>query len=277
MLSDKRYVNHIGEVIELNKPPYFLMENSLRDYDYEVKDNGIKITQINRLKGIVSKSIKIKVLASNKQGRINAINSLYEIIEKDVSTKEKGKLYIGDYYISCFITASTKDDFNINPLRAVLSLTLTTDEPKWVKEQTVAFNGSAYAPGSEGDLDYPHDYAYDYIAVGGASEICNSSITECNSIIRIYGAATNPTVSIGGNQYQVNCTVATGEILEINSKDRTINLLSVDGEKTNEFDNRNKENNIFAKIPVGESGVTWSHGFDFDVTLIYERGEPEWI
>ena len=102
------------------------------------------------------------------------------------------------------------------------------------------------------------------------------AFADANFKLVIYGAVTNPAITIGGHVYQVNCTVAAGEYLTIDSLTKKIFLTGSGGAVTNKFNDRNRDSYIFEKIPAGANAVAWSGSFGFDVTIYEERSEPKW-
>lgn len=105
----------------------------------------------------------------------------------------------------------------------------------------------------------------------------NKCIGEANFELIFYGAAVDPQITIGGNVYGLETTLKEGEYATVNSITKKIRQYSITGEETNIFDRRDRENNIFQKIPEGTLAVLRSKEMQVDVTLYDERGEPEWI
>lgn len=130
--------------------------------------------------------------------------------------------------------------------------------------------------GSGGGVNYPHDYPFDYGSATATQRVVNTGFVASNFRLVIDGPCVNPLVTIGGNAYQVNVTVAAGQYLLIDSVEKTAALQSNDGTRTNVFNARNRDSYIFEKIPVGENVVAWSGDFNFEITLLEERSEPKW-
>ena len=82
---------------------------------------------------------------------------------------------------------------------------------------------------------------------------------------------------INNNIYQVNSTIEEAEYIEINTFDKTIFKYSNYGDKTNIFNLRNKEYNVFEPIPNGPINITANGDFKVDIICIERRGEPKWI
>ena len=126
-------------------------------------------------------------------------------------------------------------------------------------------------------FDYAHDYSYDYSNTLINQKIIVPGETPAGFRLIVYGSCDNPTISIGELTYKVNTTLLTGEHLIIDITSKTISKIKNSGEKVNVFDLRDRDADFFEKIPAGMHSVAWSGAFGFDVILLIERSEPEWI
>lgn len=267
-----KYINHLGQVIDFGVDGFYVNANDMRDYAWETTTRGDKITGFKR--GMTSKTLPVVVFSESEADAINKKNRLFEEVEKDVIAKQAGKVVIGDYYYKCFVVESSKAKYVKDKRFAKFVLSLVSDVSCWIKEQTFSLypaevNDSVH-------LDYPYDYPYDYSKAIGSQYIENESFADSKFRMVIYGAASNPSVFIGGHLYAVNATVAANEYLTINSMTKTIVLTRNDGTKVNLFDNRERNSYIFEPIPSGTSEVSWTGDYGIDITLIEERSEPKW-
>lgn len=206
--------------------------------------------------------------SENKQ----MIEDLHEDFELDILSLKPGRIVWGSYYIDCFVTASSTypDDYN----RTVNDIEIFCPYPFWLKDISRSFYVKGGAVGDEG-LDYPFDYPFDYAHDSSGSESwATGTALPSEYTMQIYGAVTNPIVSIGGIPIGVYATIASGEYLTIDSKSHTVVKTGTDGTETNLFDYRLKETSIFQKLPGGTLEVVWNGLFGFDLTLHTERSEP---
>lgn len=256
----------------------YINENDLHDYAWSVTKKGNRISSLDRT--VSTYALPVVILCTSEADGIEKRNKLFEVVEKDALAMEHGKLIVGDYYMRCFVTKSAKSKYSLTDKRMVVTLTVTTDFPYWVKETTFSFVRSSGVATADADgvtfLDFSYDYPYDYAESGDSGDVNNSGFTGSNFKIIIYGACENPTIYIGGQKYQVNCEVGIGEYLTIDSTRKKIYRTQYDGTIVNEFANRDKEEYIFEKIPAGSNHVLWDGTFGFDVTIIDERSEPKW-
>jgi len=234
-------------------------------------DNN-KISYFNR--SVQTKSIPIIIYCSTQQEGLNTINRLMECTEKDVLSKEYGKIIIGGYYLKCFVIGSKKKSYDISKGLFFADLKIVTDYPAWTKEISYSFEQG----GESGkNLDYSYDFPYDFTSPSNVKSLNNIGFAESDFKMIIYGEVTNPVIYVGNNGYSLNCYIASGQYITIDSKEKTIVLTKQDGTKENYFSKRNKTNYIFQKIPSGVNSVNWVGSFIFDIVLYEERSEPKWI
>lgn len=273
MLEKFKYVNHIGEVLEFGKAPLFVNENELRNFSWNVDSLNDKISGFS--KGIVTKTIPIIIKTNSKAEGLAMRNKIFEVFEKDIIAHQYGKIYVGDYYLRCFVTDQNKASYLISDTYMQLEITIQTDFPQWATEKTTHFLTSST---DGGFLDFPYDFPFDYKNGLSVGEIYNTGIISTDFRIDIYGVVVNPSIFIGGHEYTVNVEVAKGEYLTIDSAHKTIIKTQINGKKVNCFAARNRSSYIFQKIPSGVSNVTTgANEFSFSITLLEERSEPKWI
>lgn len=277
MLDTMKYINSKGQVLQFGEPPYFANYSDLRDYKwtYSVNSEKTKLTSLSR--GVTVKKLPVTIKANGYC--TEAKNNLYNIIDYDVLYNSKGKLFIGDYFMEGFFFASEKKDFLKSNELTALELQFISEDGAWKKIDSHKFlyGDSDDEQSTDEFLTYPYTYNFDYKSGADMLLLNNTSAFECDFIIRIYGAVTNPSVYIGTNEYAVLTTVATNEFLEINSKEKTVVRYKPDGTAVDEFNNRSKNSNVFNKIPSGQNPLRHNVPNGVDVELIDERSEPLWI
>lgn len=277
-MLDKRidefiFENHLGQRFEGFPNRVYLNQSDLRDYSWSFDTINNRISRFYR--DITSRKIPLVVYCKSGEEAVEVMNRLHELSEADIVAKIPGKIFVGDYYTSGFITGSKKSNYLIRKKYCKIELTLTSVDPAWYLEHSHPF-----FPGKEsgfvGGVDYPFDYPYDYaLSMNGRKIVCDSVEPSAFRLL-IYGEATNPAVVINGHTYTVNGTVAKGETLLIDSINKTITLTTASGKKINWFDKRGREEYIFEPLPAGQSTVTWSGAFGFDLTVVEKRSEPKW-
>lgn len=271
MRETLKYINHMNEVIEFGSGDYYVNENDLRDFAWNVTAKNERISAFNR--GVVTKTIPV-VIATTEDG-MALRNRLFEVCEKDVLAQKYGRLIIGDYYMKCYVTQSKKKKYLSSESMMQVALQITTDAPYWVKETVDTFG---YGDGGQAgtNLDYNRDYPSDYTSNLLGKELVNANFVASNFRIVIYGRCEYPSITIAGHEYAVDVSLEDNEYLTIDSIEKTIVLTRKNGTKENCFRLRNKESYIFEKIPSGKSNVSIVGDFKFDIVLLEERSEPKW-
>jgi hypothetical protein len=194
-----------------------------------------------------------------------------------------GKIYVGDYYLKCYVSKSKKKNYLKKALRySEDEITVTTDYPWWTKEIKYSYMvGDIPLPDGEivttkRNLDYNFDYPIDYLSNRGSRALYNSAIVDSNFKLIMYGPCENPQIKISGHLYQVNVTLIATEYVVVDSVTKKITKHNYDGTDINVFNLRNKNSYIFERIPAGVNMILWDGSFRFDLILYDERSEPLW-
>lgn len=276
MLEKFIFENHLGQRFEGLPNGVYMNANTLRDYSWSHETINGRISRFYM--ATKSRKIPLVIKCDSEEEAISVKNRLHELAEADIEARIPGKIFVGDFYTSGYITASAKKNYLINKRLCYVDLTLVSDDPSWYRERVYPFfsvdSGSSSA--SIGGTDYPYGYPYDYaLSLTGRSINCET-VGSSPFRILIYGAITNPVVIIGGHTYAMNCTVGQGETLLIDSLTKTITLTTASGQKVNMFDSRGRDSYIFEPIPAGENLVSFTGSFGFELTVIEKRSEPKW-
>ena len=272
MLEQLKYKNHLNEVFEFGKDGIFVDTNTLHDYEWTVTKKNERISALTRK--ISKRKLPVKIVCASEAAGIAARNRLFEVVERDVLAMKHGQIICGDYYFKCFVTASKKSSYQVSDRLMEASLTLTTDYPYWVKETRLVFSPAGVSPYGVVP-DYPYDYPFEYYSNLQNQPVTNTGFAASDFRLIIYGACVDPTISIAGHTYKVNCSVGANEYLTIDSSTKKIYITGNTGEVTNVFNLRSRESYIFEKIPSGSHTVAWNGEFGFDVILLEERSEPK--
>ena len=274
MLDNFIFENHLGQRFVGLENGVYLNYSELRDYSWNYDTINNRISRFYR--SITSRKIPLVVYGKTDEEAVAVKNRLHELAEADIEAKIPGKIFVGDYYTTGYITGSVKSNYLIRRKYSKIDLSFTSDDPAWYREQPHIFAPGVGGIASGSGTDYPYDYTFDYSVSQTAKTIVCDSIRINAFKLRIYGVAENPSVTIDGHSYCVKGTIAAGESLLIDSLTKTITLTKEDGSKENWFDKRSRENYIFQEIPPGQHTVIWDDSFGFDLTIIEKRSEPRW-
>lgn len=276
-MKDIYYVNSNNEKIDLLEPPYMLQTGELFGYkwNYESKQRlggGGKITNIR--KDLEERTLTLSIVNYGVENYEEAIDHLHEVVDIDVLKKTPGRLYVGDMYLNCYVTASEKSEWEPEAGYIDVSLTLAVEYPMWVGENPYTFH--SFGISSTNNKRYPRRYPYRYANGMNSTCIINPHFANSNFELIIYGPVVNPMVTIGGVSYLVNAILEEGEYLVIDSRSRTIIKVKKNGEQENLYHNRQKGRNFFRKVAPGRQPISWTGKFNFDLIICEERGEPKW-
>lgn len=274
MLDKFFYENNNGKRVVFGEGGLYANYNDLRDYEWSYSDDNNIIDGF--YKEPVKKSLPIVIIKNSLSERIAVRNSLFEVFESDILAGKKGRIYIGGWYLKCWITAIENSSYLIHRDFTKADLTVITDEPFWIKEEI--FSYSAVNVSASGGIDFPFDLPIDLQSSNvGQNTVSNSQIFPAAFKITVYGPSSNPVmIKIGGHTYQVNVGLNSGENLVIDSMNKTITKVLKDRAETSVMRYRYKKESVFEEIQPGQNELIWSGDFGFDILLYHKRSEPDW-
>lgn len=269
---DIYYENSAGIRLDLDRPPYnMLSATSL--FDYEWQEDSEPRTPPRRASG--TKEITLVVTGTDRADYEQNLAHLLDTIDMDAMNGVRGRLYVGESYLSCYMSKSVKPDKYINVKQGRITLTVKPDGKGWIRESLFEFRHSGQQADDSG-LGYPYGYPYNYRRTEGYnSEMENDALSDCDFTMTIYGPVMEPEITIGGASYFLHCEVQGGERAVIDTMARKILLADSEGVSVNIFRFRDSSH-IFDRIPPGTLPVYWNGAYDFDLRLYEERGEPVW-
>lgn len=273
------YVNNRNEKVYLDRGPYkMLSATSLFDYEWDYATQGSTNPIITKFSQTMQeKDFDIRILGSSIEDFKEKANYLLSVFEKDIFGVSPGKLYVGDWYLRCYIVKSKKSKRYFNARSSLLNINIIAENGMWTKDVTTSFGKITNEIYNRAGLDYAYDYPFDYANSLTSQLLVNENYAPANFELTIYGACQNPAVSIGLHTYEIKDSIVLGEYIKVNSRTRKIYKVKNNGEIINIYDRQGRDMWIFEKIPPGNLIVAWSGGFGFDVTLLEERSEPRWI
>lgn len=166
---------------------------------------------------------------------------------------------------------------------AVVELEAVLLDGVWRKKYTYEFRPGA-GSGTVGvghGYDYGYAYGYPY-SEETSREIEVGSIVASPFRIIVYGPAVRPSVTVGGNRYQVLTDVPDGGYLLIDSIGGTVTKVAKNGYRTNALPDAvlgggvGSGSYIFEDIPAGTSAVSYDGSFGWDLEVYREDGAVPW-
>ena len=274
------YFNSNGSSIVLNRGNYLISSEDLRNFSWEYtslnRPNGFG-GRVKFSRSVQEKRINIGIRGANKEQFNQNAKALMALTEPDILTNTPGKLYLGGQYLECYLGVTSAVNYYSHRVGWVSKeLLIVVTEPFWNNVMNQRFLAGVVTEVDD-PKRYTSRYPYRYIPSASSGVIYNDHYVACPMIITIYDAAVNPSITIGGKIYKVNFTSAGTQRIIIDQPKRQIYLMSATGEKTNLFNYRDKENDIFRPIHPGSQTVIFDGSFNFDIAVIKQRSEPTWI
>lgn len=284
MRTDITYVNGLGERLELGGDERSLhyMEHELRDWKWSWSTGAAgRVTGFSRRPSKPAEiELPVGVAAADGAEGIELRNLVESVGDRDVAAREPGRLYVGDWYMRCWIVGCQPTDYWMDDRFAELKLTLLAEQRGWVREtlrQYVPETGSEPSSG----VDFPLDFPLEFMRGRSTKSIYNAGASPQDLLLRVYGPASDPAVSVGGNVYGVNVDVAAGHRLEVDTMARTVRLFAPDGTWTDAYGYRvpgasGSGSYVFEQVPPGEASVSWGNDFSFDLVVYDVRMACPW-
>ena len=298
-----------SEIINLDQPPYWMQTGDFLDYVWEYEISGRHIGKLR--KTVQEKEFTITVIGKTEEEYAHNINTLHQAFERDVLKNTPGRLYFGEYYLSCFVYTSEKTEWEYGCNSMDNTLGIIEANSFWRRETTHRYlpqqkpvEGDVQNPDIsgeklEGELlghgavvkDFPFDFLkpsnlkityplfgfpFDLVGTHGRRTLNNEAFTDTDFVMTIYGFVDNPNIQIAGHPYTVYATIYEGERLIIDSAAGTVKKIGRLGEETNLYNARRKDYSVFRKIPPGVQTVSWPGTYGVDIILYDERSEPKW-
>ena len=216
---------------------------------------------------------------AGQTGRSDHLNDTVRFSRADLSTADGFKATLAASPVTAYyplateqaitLTSITMPDTSDGGTVEVAAAVVPTITAEWEMAQHV-------------NLDFPHDYSYDYTAPTTAAQVDTGHLMPCTPRIVFYGAVTDPQIIIAGNKYKVTGSVPAGGRIEIDGRDKTVIQVTSGGTVTNKFADALRGSGegggeyIFEPIPPGNHSITWDGTFGVDVGWYEEVGEPPW-
>lgn len=269
-----KYVNSNNQSVNLNKYPYKMLISDILDYDPDVIENNGKIIGFNS-DIVTQREVNIDIHRTKTTSARISLSNLTDIFGIDVVARTPGRLYINDWYISCYFYGRETNRWQNDNIISC-GYKILTDHPSWIQEETRQFLPSSQSE-SSGGLDFPFDFPFDFSESESGYEQWNvEHYAPSHFKMIIYGPCVNPMVTINGYPRQVFVTLEESEYLVIDSRDSTVMKYLANGTSENAYNSRQFQPSIFEKIPGGLLNIDWQGTFGMDITLYIERSEPKW-
>ena len=131
---------------------------------------------------------------------------------------------------------------------------------------------------------YSYPYPYKYAVVTQNSVYPSNTLDSSMPVsFTIYGACSNPSITIGSNTYQIQTTVESDGYIVVDGLKHTVKQYSRLGVETNILDKAiistgaGSGTYIFEELKPGSHAVSWNNTFNFDITVHELMSDPSWL
>ena len=220
---------------------------------------------------------KLKVLSSSRAESDRA----RRVFDRDMQNDTPGRLSINGWSQRCLVTKTTPDMGYLDA--TVDELTLVLLDGCWTRLVTRSYMPRT-AAGGYGWLDLPTGFPADLGPSLPTSSVTVDCLVRPNVRLVVYGPCVNPYVIVGGNRYAVNRTLAEGERIEVDGRDKTIVQVLADGMRVSRFSDGVRAGGegggsyIFERLPVSPYPISlsWDNSFGFDLCWYEEESMVPW-
>jgi len=270
------YTNHLGDTVTLGAPGGHVHygETDLFGHKWSYEHDG------QRVWGMSLDAREVTLPVCELGGSLAEREGVYRTLEADAEEGARGTLSYHGWELGVIPIASSLDQWWWDDGVEERSVTLLVPRPLWTRDETVTYQIARADGTTQPGSDYPRDYPWEYARPSLAHvAVVDAGSAEWRWVV--YGPAVDPWVVIEGNRHEVDVTVPSGSRLELDTRDRTIRMVSVDGDVSNCFPSRlrgaeGSGTYAFARLPGGRVELLTDNAFAFDVTVHYERSEPAW-
>lgn len=266
-----KYTNHSGESVDLMCDSAYITDCDLRDWSWSYEATSGEVTRFTR-------QFESKTVPFNFRGDLSGRDTMNDVFDSDIAYMEPGTFEVDGWSRRCFCVASRKMSRWVSPRFMAYEIDLLFIDPMWCLYSEDAFPIQSTGAGG---LNFPYNFPHNLGGGRRQSTFLLDSVRPCDFRLTVFGHASNPYVTVGGNTYQVNVDLADGDILIVDSREGVIEKRTNSGDVSNVFNSRVKANEgsgsfIFEKLSPGYSSVVWDNSFGFNLGAYMERSEPPW-
>ncbi len=219
-------------------------------------DTGVQARSV--LVSTPSRQVEVDVAAIGEQPMLDLLRVGQASLSGITTT-----LHVDDHYQRVAIVKFTADEVRPRYSRAKLVFQLL--DGVWLRDgDTVTMRSDDAAVDVQ--LDHPYDFPYDYgrTAAQRFLRLTGSSSADVLLRIRLIGpAASAPSMTINGNVYQYNATLAAGESVLVDPVDRTAVKTDANG----------TTRDVFAELERGD-GLDRGRYFFQPIPFVADRSYP---
>lgn len=272
------YINSRGDSLRFDRPPYMMTSSTLFDTHWKTGTvqrpfyDGCQL--IYRRRNADKPELTLEIASAGRLRLSGDLCRLSELLDYDLVNGTAGKLYINGQYMRCWCTANEKKlscDFDSS---ATVKLTVLPETPVWFTEKhySIPAAGTSVSSGHK----YPYRYPKRYGAGRRMVIAENTHFAPAPVKIIFYGEAERPKLYLGSQCMGIDITVGAGEYAVIDQLTREVYSVSLTGQRTNRFNERDRGGGVFRYLPHGSNMLTLDSSGGADIILYELRSEPPW-
>lgn len=277
------YVASSGNTYRLyTKKMVRISSANFHDYAWKYDTSELQYgANINRFtKDVATYEIELTFTGS-KESRRSQIVSMHNDFERDIINQSPGRLVWGDCYIDGYVVESSTSPFEGMHIWTTNKIIFMAPNPFWIQEVSHTYAAVSTAVDND-DKQYTataYGYPYSYVTGSGAISLSLDYYSGCDFKMVAYGPFAELYVTMGGNIYNVDYPVASGEYMVIDSRQNgnlkgQAYVVDASGNQTNVFNYRNPYYSLYERVPAGSIIIQYTRAYKLDVTFYMERSEP---
>lgn len=221
------------------------------------------------------------VFSGSIESRRTQITSMHNDFDRDIVNQSPGRIVWGDCYLDGYVIESSTAPFDGMHIWTTNKIIFMAPKPFWIQEASYtypAISGSVISTDKQ-YTDTAYGYSYSYAVGSGPISVTLDYYSDYDFQIVAYGPFSGLYVTMGGNVYNVDYPVVSGEYMVIDSRQNgnmkgQAYVVDASGNKTNVFNYRNPYYSLYEKVPAGSIVIQYSRAYKLDVTFFMERSEP---
>lgn len=257
------YKNSKNKTISLEDGVIRLKNGLIHQYRWNPKATKLRFGELVEAfeKDALSYELTFRIRGDIEE-RKQFLNEFVGITEADVLANMPGRLYVGDYYLDCYILASETGKSSDFTHWSEKKVAVYAPHPFWKKEVKY------YIP----PVDIEGEIEFFEVPV----RFVNSHYADTDYILTAYGPFEFLLFQMNGEHHIVNAPCQDGEKIILNTQKETVVKIDAEGNEANIYSAQDFSNDIFRPIPPGAVEFNYSRRNPMGLTLLVERSEPEW-
>lgn len=266
------YTGSTGEVVAFDlRDPIRLGEgDTLRshEWDYELGYRGL--TDVT----LPAHVEELEVLTTRATA-----DAMRRTFDRDMDSNAPGTVDLNGWSQRALVVSWETEEWYGDVVLSTIEMALL--DGFWRRPSTMEFLPDDAPVGSEVGKGYPYGYPYGYGTVHAPTSVRVPGYVPAEVKLTIYGPATSPSVTIGGNLYSCSADVPAGGYLVVDGVNRTATMTSQGGATTNYLPymslgtGEGSGEYAFEPLRPGDNPLVWSGAFGFSLTMYERSTQPD--